>query len=452
MIFSKQRTAWVEGMLMEPQHFQQQERFFEHALDQRVQALSAFHWGFCELEIDSGLLEQGKIALKKARGIFPDGTPFNLPEDAPLPLPLAIGENHIGKQVCLTVLMDLPGNAHLDLERRRENSRFEPVDAEVADRNLGGSREGTPRTVTLELARLSCRLQLQENVSSAEASLSVGIVQDRQRDGRLQMNDEMLSPMLDFHASPLLVAATAELVGLIGQRLENVFRTDVPAAVGGLSELLELLLLQLLSEYHLRITHLLESPQTHPEQLYVTLLGLLGRLSIIPDGERTWNRTEFLYRHNEPHRCYFPLLRAIRRALSLVIEAPAVALTFTERGDNILICQNDAQLRLEKIVFAISSSLPSDMLRNYFPAQVKMGPVEKIINLIDLQLPGARLVPMSAPPRHIPYYPNSTYFEVDAADPLFKEMMAGAAIALSIVGDFPELRLDVWGLRQGRIG
>ncbi|AJJ82578.1 ompA domain protein [Yersinia pestis Angola] len=31
-------------------------------------------------------------------------------------------------------------------------------------------------------------------------------------------------------------------------------------------------------------------------------------------------------------------------------------------------------------------------------------------------------------------------------------MMSGSAIALSIVGDFPELRFEVWGLRQGRLG
>ncbi|HGM7842901.1 TPA: type VI secretion system baseplate subunit TssK, partial [Serratia marcescens] len=87
-----------------------------------------------------------------------------------------------------------------------------------------------------------------------------------------------------------------------------------------------------------------------------------------------------------------------------------------------------------------------------FPAQVKLGPVEKIIQLIDLQLPGARLLPMASPPRHIPYYPNSIYFEVDHADPIYKEMMGGSAMALSIVGDFPDLRFDVWGLRQGRVG
>lgn len=450
--FSTQRIAWVEGMLMEPQHFQQQERFFEHRINQRVDALEPFHWGFSQIEINHALLEQGKFALTRARGIFPDGTPFSLPDDAPLPLPLVVDETSRGKSICLVVMMDLPGVPLMDLNRQSEKSRFNTTDADIADSNLGVSSEGSPRTITLELGRLNCRLLLQEEVSSAESSLAIAMITDRQHDGRVQIAEEILPPLLDVHASRWLMAATTELLGLITQRLENVSRADVPAAVGGLSELLELLLLQLLSEYQLRFSHLLDSPQTHPEKLYQTLLGLLGRLSIIPDGEKAWSRSDLHYQHPAPHRCFFPLMQAIRRALSLVIEAPAVALNFSERGDNILVCQNDGQLRLEKVVFAVSSALPGDILRSYFPAQVKLGPVEKIVHLIDLQLPGARIMPMSTPPRHVPWYPNSVYFETDTADPLYREMMAGPAMALSIVGDFPELRIDSWGLRQGRIG
>lgn len=448
----KQRVAWVEGMLMEPQHFQQQERFFEHLIDARLRSVAACSWGFLALEIDRGLLEQGKFALQKARGVFPDGTPFSMPDDIPLPLPLAADENCQGKVVCLSVLMEMSGNTQIDLlQEIARPSRFRAMDAEVPDRNHGVSPEGTPRVCTMQLGSLVTRLSLQDAVSSAESALPIAFIREIGRDGRIVLDERMLPPMLDFRAAGWLHSATRELVGLLSQRLAAVFRPDVPMTLGGLSELLELLLLQTLSEFNLRISQLLASPQVHPERMFDTLLALLGRLSIIPGGERLWDRPDLVYLHNEPHTCYFPLFAAIRRALSLVIEAPAVALTFVDRGDGIYLCQNDAQLRLEKLVFAVSCGLSIEHLRTYFPAQVKLGPVEKITQLIDLQLPGARLEPMASPPRHIPYYPNSIYFEVDHNDPLYKEMMAGSALALSIVGDFPDLRFDVWGLRQGRV-
>lgn len=449
----KQRVAWTEGMLMEPQHFQQQERFFEHLIDARYNSIQTFTWGFLSLEIDRGLLEQGKFGLKKAKGVFRDGTPFNMPEDLPLPPPLLLEDDCQGKIITLSVLMDMEGNSQIDLiHDSRKNSRFRSIDAEIPDRNHGISVEGTPRLCTMQLGQLVTKLSLKDVVSGAESSLPVAFIREVADDRRIILDERALPPMLDFRATGWLSGFTKELLGLITQRLEAVFRPDVNMTLGGLSELLELLLIQTLSEFNLRINHLISCPQVHPERLFETLICLLGKLSIFPGGERLWNRSDLIYLHDEPHNSYFHLFASIRRALSLVIEAPAIALPFSDRGDGIYLCPNDRQLRLEKIVFAVSCGMSVDHLRSYFPAQVKLGPVEKIIQLIDLQLPGARLIPMGSPPRHIPYYPNSIYFEVDYADPVYKEMLSGSAMALSIVGDFPDLHFDIWGLRQGRIG
>ncbi|MFV8800606.1 type VI secretion system baseplate subunit TssK [Yersinia sp. LJYL362] len=448
----KQRVAWVEGMLMEPQHFQQQERYLEHLTEMRARSLSALAWGFHKLGINQGLLDQGKIALNHASGIFPDGTPFNMGESELLPLPFDPGENCQGSVVCLSILMDIPGNTYIDLTQSRHGSRFIATDAEVKDRNHGIAAEGTPLIAILQLGQLQSRLNLRDSISDAESLLPIAYIKERTRDGRLILDDNFLPPMLDFRAIGWLENAVTELLGLIVQRLEAVYRPDIPLSIGGLSELLELLLLQTLSEYNLKLSHILMQKQVHPEQLFQLLLGLLGQLSTIPGGDKPWARQDLLYAHHEPHKGYFALFAALRRALSLVIEAPAVALQFVERGDHIYLCQNDAQLRLEKLIFTVSSKLPAETIRSYFPTQTKLGPVEKIVQLIDLQLPGARMIPMPSPPRYIPYYPNSVYFEVDHTDPIYKEMMSGSAIALSIVGDFPELHFEVWGLRQGRLG
>ncbi len=143
--------------------------------------------------------------------------------------------------------------------------------------------------------------------------------------------------------------------------------------IGGLSELLELLLLQTLSEFNLRISQLLASPQVHPETLFDTLLSLLGRLSIIPGGERLWDRADLVYLHDEPHNCYFQLFASIRRALSLVIEAPAVALPFVDRGDSIYLCPNDSQLRLENWCSPSAAVCPSSICARISPHRSNWG-------------------------------------------------------------------------------
>lgn len=196
----KQRVAWVEGMLMEPQHFQQQERYLEHFTDMRIRSTDALAWGFHQIHIDSGLLDQGKISLVRTKGIFPDGTPFDLGNNDPLPIPFDPGPDSQGQIVCLSVLMDMPGNTFIDLSQAKSHSRFSVLNADVRDRNAGLASEGTPLVATLQLGSLRTHLNLRSAISDAESLLPVARIVERTRDGRLILDDKFLPPMLDFRA------------------------------------------------------------------------------------------------------------------------------------------------------------------------------------------------------------------------------------------------------------
>lgn len=87
------RVVWSEGMFIGTQHFQQHDRYLENLIDARSRPLSAGAWGFSELLIDQGLLAQGKLAIIRARGLLPDGTPFNIPQDDVAPTPLNVDDN-----------------------------------------------------------------------------------------------------------------------------------------------------------------------------------------------------------------------------------------------------------------------------------------------------------------------------------------------------------------------
>lgn len=79
------KVVWSEGMFLNPQHFQQQERYFERYIEGKCSAYSAYGWGVHDFEIDEQLLKLGKLSILRGRGVFPDGTPFNFPDvdDAP---------------------------------------------------------------------------------------------------------------------------------------------------------------------------------------------------------------------------------------------------------------------------------------------------------------------------------------------------------------------------------
>jgi len=55
------KVVWKEGMFLNPQHFQQQERYFERYINHRLDATAEFHWGVQEFEIDQQLLKLAKF-------------------------------------------------------------------------------------------------------------------------------------------------------------------------------------------------------------------------------------------------------------------------------------------------------------------------------------------------------------------------------------------------------
>ena len=63
-------------MFLSPQHFQQQERYVENFTREFAGQVSPKCFGVTHLELDRSMLNIGKVSVRRAKGIFPDGTPF----------------------------------------------------------------------------------------------------------------------------------------------------------------------------------------------------------------------------------------------------------------------------------------------------------------------------------------------------------------------------------------
>src|SRR4051794_25921167 len=84
------KVVWSEGLFLRPQHFQQQDRHFERYVESRCGALTPYSWGLTDVDLERDLLSVGKLGFRRLAGVFPDGTPFRMPDDEPLPMPLEI--------------------------------------------------------------------------------------------------------------------------------------------------------------------------------------------------------------------------------------------------------------------------------------------------------------------------------------------------------------------------
>ncbi len=83
------KPVWSEGVLVSQHHFQQQDRYHEQLLADRVRAVVHYDWGITELEIDSAGLASSQLRIVKFKAIWPDGASLACGEgyDQPAPPP-----------------------------------------------------------------------------------------------------------------------------------------------------------------------------------------------------------------------------------------------------------------------------------------------------------------------------------------------------------------------------
>ncbi len=93
--------------------------------------------------------------------------------------------------------------------------------------------------------------------------------------------------------------------------------------------------------------------------------------------------------------------------------------------------------------------MPGEALRSRFPTQVKIGPVERIRDLVTLQLPGVILHPLPVAPRQIPFHTGASYFELETRNSdLWRQLEKSGGVAMHIAGEFPGLELAFWAIRS----
>src|SRR5262245_2223499 len=79
------RVIWSEGMHLGPHHFQAQNRYFEDSIHLATTSLWFAPYGIIGCALNHEALRNGTLAIVHARGLFPDGLPFNMPESDALP-------------------------------------------------------------------------------------------------------------------------------------------------------------------------------------------------------------------------------------------------------------------------------------------------------------------------------------------------------------------------------
>ncbi|RRV03892.1 type VI secretion system baseplate subunit TssK [Pseudomonas sp. v388] len=438
------RVVWSEGMFIGTQHFQQHDRYLENLIDARSRPLSAGAWGFSELLIDQGLLAQGKLAIVSARGLLPDGTPFNIPQDDLAPSPLCIEDS----------LRD--GVVYLSLPLKRAGARDTVDEGEVvgAARYVSQVREVRDDNAPFEnrapvaIGSRALRLLTAQDGLSDYATIGVVRVKEKRADQALVLDDSYIPPLLDVTANRSLSAFRNELQGLLRQRGQALAGRVVASGAGGASEIADFMLLQLVNRAEPLINHLSQLTPLHPERFYSELVSLAGEFATFSSAER--RPDDFpRYQHDDLELSFTPVMHALREALSMLIDSKAVPIPIIEKayGVHVAMLADKNLIDSASFILVVRADIPSETLRGRFSQQSKIGSVEHIRDLVNLQLPGIGLLPLPVAPRQIPFHAGSTYYELDRGSEHWKQLMHSGGFAFHVAGEFPGLNLAFWAIR-----
>jgi type VI secretion system protein ImpJ len=438
------KVIWSEGMLLQPQHLQQHDRYLHTLVETRVKHLRPYAWGFSELQIDSQQLALGKFCLQACRAILPDGTPIDLPGNDELPVPLDIPETARDVLVVLALPAQRVGIREVDSAAGQDGfARFTSEEFEVQDNNRPENR------ALMQVGKLRLQLALEKEAANVYTTLSVARIIERRADQRVVLDPDFCPPCLDYRVAPRLGRFVDELVGLLHQRGEALASRPSHLSSTGTAEIADFLLLQSMNRAEPLYTHLATMTGLHPEALYQKLLELAGELSTFARPSKRPNQAP-VYRHDHLQETFTPVIEDLRQSLSIVTELHVVPITIEKRdfGMYVALFPDVTLLKSAAFVLAVSAQSPTESMRSKFPQQVKIGSIEKIRDLVNLQLTGVSLNALPVAPRQLPFHAGYTYFELDRESEQWGQISVSAGLAIHVAGEFPGLKMELWAIKN----
>jgi type VI secretion system protein ImpJ len=314
------RIQWHEGMLLAPQHFQQESA--------RVDALVAWHtlatqpmaWGISELEWDESLLANGLLRIVRLQAILPDGmaVQYSPADSAPHPTHGAPGASlEIDLHPLDALLEQGEISIYLTVGRSRsmrdpaQPSRFRSVFAAPVEDDVSAA-------LPLDIPRMQPQLALSAGPPPAAVWVAMKIMTLR-KDNEIYRSGGFIPALLHVPAhNPIRLRAQALATQMRSKAAFLARQSALPSS--RLEDRLSLLeQRERLGKLCLQLPVLeavLRTPIISPYALFLALCAQLGPLSLlragaVPPMPQAWN-------HADPLACFEPLLAALEESVAEV--------------------------------------------------------------------------------------------------------------------------------------
>ncbi len=444
-MFARNRVIWNEGLFIKPQHFQQQQRYTEYLIDERIRAVSQYLYGVSELSLNSEYLSFGRIALERAVGIMPDGLAFRIPQEDVAPDALEIDDASLVNQIVyLSVPLRSDSLMEINWPQERGTGRYISQRLEVVDTH---TVQGD--TTTIDVSSVKMQLLLQKDDRSAYVSIAIARILEKRPDGSIVLDPDFIPCHYNVVGNTKLHRFINELSGMMRERAKTIANRISTPSQGGVADVSDFMLLQSLNRLQPQLLHLTELGSLHPERLFEYLSLVCGELSTFTDESRLPPSLPS-YNHDMPSESFWSLIRYLRQSLSVVIDPRAVSIQLEKRSYGLIVAPIHDPTLIEsgEFIISVKARVSQEELKRLFTKQTKVSSVEKIRELISLQLPGISLISLPVAPRQLPYHAGYIYYQLDKTCAAWGALTNSSGFAFHIAAAFEELDLQFWAIRD----
>lgn len=375
-------VQWFEGMLLAPQHFQQQSLRQEELLHYHLARLAPHHFGVHLLKHDPPLLHDGVLRIVELEAVMPDGLVVSQRPDDLEPLDLDL-RPHLKtlKQGPLRIYLTVPADKRSGAQAEGELSRYTSTSSPPrVDENTGDN--------ALPIAELRPRLRLTVGAPPprfcALPLLDVGL------EGESFTLGDYIGPQLAVQPSTALGELAARVARRIREKaayLMDVIRAPATTTDPALIEENRGLIHHLVSGLS-AYEAVLRTGTSHPFTVYTALCGLAGSVatvgfSLVPPVFAT-------YDHRQLRRCYDEVAEFILRSLDEGISEAFTRVPLRLEREVFSTRFRGEWLKRELVLGVLGQPGTTEKQILQWMASCRIGAESKLPSMRDMRVLGAR--------------------------------------------------------------
>jgi type VI secretion system protein ImpJ len=441
-------------MYLAQHHFQAQSRYFEDSLQFVLGSLSYKAYGVAGCELDPEALLNGTVLLGHARGVFPDGLAFHIPDSDPPPPAREIGDAFSPTQESHQLLLTIPA-----YRRGAANCgptadgafRYVAQTAQMPDDVTGSDIKPVP------VGQKNFRLRLDYEAQAGEIALPIARIR-RDGTGHFVYDSEYVPPCLQIGASPRLLLLLSRIVDILDAKSAAV-AAESSASKKVLREyasheVANFWLLHAVRSSIPPLRHLLEMRTSHPEELYTELSRLAGALCTFAFDSHP--RSLPVYDHERLGECFGEIDRHIRTHLEVIIPTNCVTIPLRRVSDFLYIGVVTDQRCFGQSHWILGARSDGDRaeLVAKVPRLVKICSSRHVERLFKEARPGLSIQHLPNPPSAVSPRIGAEYFSVGRggsmeAQVCWKDIGRSGEVGIYVPGTLAGAELDLLVVLEG---